>query len=416
MKKPGIMGPTAAAIFAAAVQIVAFAPVPAQAAAITIDDKGACSSWSWDSAARTLSCGAGSGGGTPVACAAISGPTAGTVGSPITLTANCPGAASYLWSGGNCAGVTTQSCGAVASSAGNVFYTVSASTGSGGPYGSLAGYTVSWSGTAAFTCSFSPAPGTATVGSALPLTIACSNGTPLSFSWGASAPAGCSGACTAAWGSTTQTSSGSNTLTLPSAGIWTVTVNVSSTSGTQSQVQASVQATASSGGGGSTISCAAQGFSKTLVYNWNWATTTQVTLDTYSMADTAGGIGLGANGILVIPFVPTTPADTDNLSFVDAIGYPAPNQTNVMTLAISTVPCDLSAPNPASSVSYAPTVTYGVGTVTPPWTGIPTATALTPGVQYYINVAGRSGATPTCVVGAIGNCEMRVALRKPPGH
>jgi len=42
-------------------------------------------------------------------------------------------------------------------------------------------------------------------------------------------------------------------------------------------------------------------------------------------------------------------ADNNNLSFIDAIGYPSPNQGNVMTLSISTQPCDLSIPDPGTS-------------------------------------------------------------------
>jgi len=53
-------------------------------------------------------------------------------------------------------------------------------------------------------------------------------------------------------------------------------------------------------------------------------------------------------------------------------------------------------------VSYAPTVTYGIGTVGVRWwDNKPTALALTPGVKYYINVAGRSGAANTCVSGRL---------------
>lgn len=170
------------------------------------------------------------------------------------------------------------------------------------------------------------------------------------------------------------------------------------------------------GGGGGAISCSAQGFSKTVFYDWDWSSTVPQ-LDTVYLSDTADGKGVGTNGILVVAFTPTGPADNNNLSFIDAIGYPSPNQGNVMTLSISTKPCDLSIPDPGTSVSYAPTVTYGIGTVGVRWwDNKPTALALTPGVKYYINVAGRSGTANTCVPGAFGSCEIRLALRKPAGH
>jgi hypothetical protein len=170
------------------------------------------------------------------------------------------------------------------------------------------------------------------------------------------------------------------------------------------------------GGGDGTISCSAQGFSKTVFYDWDWASTVPQ-VDTAYMPDTAGGKGVGPNGILVVAFTPTGPAENNNLSFIDAIGYPSPNQGNVMTLSISNKPCDLSIPDPGTSVSYAPTVTYGIGTVGVRWwDNKPTALALTPGVRYYINVAGRSGGANTCVPGAFGSCEIRLAFRKPAGH
>ena len=167
---------------------------------------------------------------------------------------------------------------------------------------------------------------------------------------------------------------------------------------------------------GGAVSCAAQGFAKTIFYDWDWNSTVPQ-LDTAYMADTTGGQGVGGNGILVVAFTPTGPADNNNLSFIDAIGYPSPNQGNVMTLSISTQPCDLGVPEPGTSVSYAPTVTYGIGAVAVRWwDSKPTAQSLTPGVKYYINVAGRDGSTNTCVPGVFGGCEIRLALRKPSGH
>ena len=173
---------------------------------------------------------------------------------------------------------------------------------------------------------------------------------------------------------------------------------------------------AASGGGTVANSCAAQGFAKTIWYDWDWGSTVPQ-LDTAYLSNTEGGMGIGTNGILVVAFTPTGPADVNNLSYLDAIGYPSPNQGNIMTLSVSTKPCDLSVPEPGTSVSYAPTVTYGIGTVGVRWwDNKPTAQALTHGVRYYINVAGRSSGAETCQAGVFGSCELRLALRKPSGH
>lgn len=128
-------------LVAAASLAATVAPLPSSAATVTIDDKGSCSSWNWDPTTRTLRC--GTGGGTAPNCAAISGPTSGTVGTPITLTANCPGATSFTWTGGSCAGTTTSSCSAASGAPGNVFYMVTGSSTNG--TGAPAGYTVNWS-------------------------------------------------------------------------------------------------------------------------------------------------------------------------------------------------------------------------------------------------------------------------------
>ena len=70
-------------------------------------------------------------------------------------------------------------------------------------------------------CRFGSPPGPATAGTGFPVTVVCDNGPPTNaatFTWYTK----CSG-CTA---TSTQTSTGSNTLTLPSQGTWTVWVEV----------------------------------------------------------------------------------------------------------------------------------------------------------------------------------------------
>jgi hypothetical protein len=265
-----------------------------------------------------------------------------------------------------------------------------------------------------FACSFSPAPGAAQAGQALGVTVACTGGTATAFAWSATAPAGCQGNCTATWGS----GGGSNNVTLPSAGIWTLRANVTSSTGASAQAQASVQVNAVVGGGGTNL-CAAQGYAKTIFYNWDWSGGPVSRLDTLYMSDMAGGTSLGTNGILVVAFKPTGPAEFNNITAVSATGYPAPNMINNLTLAISTQPCDLNPPAPAVSSSTTPSVSYAVGTVPTYWsTGAKVAVELQPGVQYYLNVAGRDAdGTQTCTSPYPGwNCDVRMSLQKPLGH
>jgi hypothetical protein len=197
-----------------------------------------------------------------------------------------------------------------------------------------------------------------------------------------------------------------------------------------SPLTATVPVASTSGGGGGggpppgAVSCASQGFAKTIFYNWDWAG--NVThLDTAFMTDTSGGAGLGTNGILVVAFTPTSPADVNNLTSISASGYPSPNMGNNLTLAISTRACDLNPAAFATSTSSGPTLRYGVGSVPTSWiSGQPIAVALTPGTTYYINVAGRDSVGPstpngaqTCTPGLYyPYCDIRLGLQKPPGH
>ena len=134
----------------------------------------------------------------------------------------------------------------------------------------------------------------------------------------------------------------------------------------QATVQANAAAVAVAPSGGNI--CAAYGFSKTIRSTWDWASNSGHRIDTYVTSDTDGGMGLGTNGILVVDFVPTGPSDSiPNLALVSATGFPAPNMTNVLTVAISTSPCTLYADSPGSATDTSPTVPFGVGAVPHYW-------------------------------------------------
>lgn len=161
------------------------------------------------------------------------------------------------------------------------------------------------------------------------------------------------------------------------------------------------------------------GFSHALCYEWDWAVP-------INALDTANIGRLGVNGILVVRFVPTGPVDKDNLASLSAVGHPAPNMMNELTMALSSQPCVLNAPFPGTSVGNSPSLTFGVGTVPiSGFTGRPSAVALLPGTPYYINVAGRNNVsvsnpfgTPTAIPSGLNypHAEVRVTLHKPSGH
>jgi hypothetical protein len=234
-------------------------------------------------------------------------------------------------------------------------------------------------------------------GGSVTLTATCT-GSPTTFAWTG----------TGLQGGATTTSS-TNTANITATASFTVTAH--NDAGDSAPASRSVQVGTTTGG----LSC--PGFSKTLFVNWDWASTLS-RVDTYV---TQGGIG--TNGILVIPFIATGPADNIAVQ-LSATNYPASQMINTKRLAISRTPCDLNPPEPASAVTGStPSLSYVVGTAPiSAITGKPQAASLTPGDQYYVNIAERSGVnnanpfgTQSCISGYqfYPNCELRITLQKP---
>jgi hypothetical protein len=145
------------------------------------------------------------------------------------------------------------------------------------------------------------------------------------------------------------------------------------------------------------------------------------TIDTYVTQN-----GLGTNGILVIPFTPTAPAN-DAVAQLSVTQYPGNQMVNSKRVTISTQPCDLNPSGPMTTAQgTTPKLFYVVGTApVSAFTGQPQAASLTAGVQYYINVAERNNVTSadpdgnqTCVPGGsfYPACELRIQVQKPAGH
>jgi hypothetical protein len=257
-------------------------------------------------------------------------------------------------------------------------------------------------------CSLAATPSSLPAGGGpVTLTATCTN-SPTSYQWSA---AGVS----FTGGSSTTVNTNGATITASTA--FSVTATSDAGSG---QASRTVQVGAVAAGA---ISC--PGYSRTVVVNWDWSNGSLVKIDTWVTQN-----GLGTNGILVVPFIPTGPAD-NVMAQLSVTNYPAGQMVNTKRLAISTQPCDLNPPQVAGSANMAvggstPTVYYVLGTS--PVSGITgkaTAVALTRGVQYYINLAERQGVnnsdpdgTQSCVSGQqfYPNCELRLSLGKPSGH
>lgn len=175
---------TSAALSCAAM-VFAFAASPANAASITLNDSS-CDSFSLAGTApnQTLTCVVSN---APSGCT-ISGPTTGAINVPVTLTAQCSTGSpnAWSWTGGNCAGVTTQSCAANSASVGAVTYTVTPRNNIGA--GNTPSTNVTWSNTppqAPTGCTLGASNTNLPIGGgAVTLTATCTGGgAPTSYAW-----------------------------------------------------------------------------------------------------------------------------------------------------------------------------------------------------------------------------------------
>jgi hypothetical protein len=165
--------------------VFALTASPALAGSITLNDSN-CDSFSLTGTPpnQILSCVVSN---APSGCT-VAGPNTGTTGTAITLTSQCAtgSANAWVWTGGNCAGQTTQSCSATSSSVGVVTYGVTPSNNIGA--GNTATKDVSWTNTppaAPSGCTLSA--NTASLpagGGVVTLTANCSGGgAPTTYAW-----------------------------------------------------------------------------------------------------------------------------------------------------------------------------------------------------------------------------------------
>ncbi len=301
----------------------------------------------------------------------IQGPGTGTNGVAITLTAVCASGSptSYVWTGGNCANNTTQSCQAIGTNA-TVVYGVTPSNAIGP--GNNATKSVLWSASLPVKpsgCSITPTPGSLpAAGGSVSLLAQCSGGDSVD-SWN--------------WAGATYTTTSGNTASATIAA--TTTFTVSPTNGGGSST-GSITVTVGNGGGGGTISCS--GFLNTTNLTMNWGSWV-------SNAHAA----MGPLDAVVLKFTTgPTPSTGSGLLYATALV----NTRHDVTLSAS--PCDFG-PGLTSQVNGG-TLRLGFS-----FGGSPPA--LQPNSTYYFNF--KNSADAACVTGGI-SCDIGViSLQKPPG-
>jgi hypothetical protein len=418
-----------APLAAAALGAMMLVAGPAQAVNVTISDPGNLCSWSFSPSTSTLTCGSTS-VPTSLTCNPTATPSPQLVNANVTVAANCSGnsgTVTYVW---------TQTGADPACPPAGTGQSFPVAAGSPTPQGCAyalqasdsvktvnpAPATATWVG---MLCTFNSVPAAATVNTPIPLTVTCQGGggAPTAIAW-STLPAG------GAFGTGALTATGgTNSVTFTSASVWTIKADVT---GPTASASATAVVSVSQAG----VNCASQGFAKTIYYKWDFSVPGQPvpqSLDTLYLPDITGSKGgLGTNGILVVEFTPTAPANPGTgsipypyMSQISVTPYPAGSSSLTPWVAISTTPCDFTAPFPGSlpgSSSGSFTMKYGIGPVL--LSGIsqkPTAVSLTPGTTYYINIAGRSGVSAAapygvqnCSAGMV--CDVRLSLFKPSDH
>ncbi len=337
---------------------------------------------------------------TPPTCT-VAGPGAGSVGTPVTLTAQCsPAATSWAWTGGNCAVVTTQTCQASSAGAGVVGYTV-LGTNLNGPGGQSPALNVTWSsGPPPFptgcVASISTVPTVLTnAGGTATVSVSGCSPTSVTYNWSRNGAAG--------W----STSATPPTDTLGPGGTagYTNSYQVSVCNGsscvsvpTVNPLTAFVPGTG--GGGGIDLSaCAAAGYvghGVDLVYPTSTNSPRVLTTPTVG--------SFGGSDMIVARFVAAaSEGNGSNLVASEYSIYPA-----AFRLAtLSTTPCVVAtSATPsgnilASKISQAPGLNMalagGFGVI-----------KLTPGATYYVNYVNRDSYGSTASSCPSSNCAMYI--------
>ena len=314
----------------------------------------------------------------------ISGPSTGSLGSAVTLTAVCSSSpTSWRWTSSgqtlNCG--STPSCSDTQTVAGVVTYTVTAvnaiATGS-------SSQTVTWSAqqvAAPSGCAIAVSPSAAlTTPGIVTLNMSCSGGgAPTSFSWAGGFAAGAVSASVS--GTVTATTSFTATAT---------------NAGGSAQATQSVSLNTPTDGGGNGTCC--PGFTNTRLLTMDWNNPQPL------LTNSLGGVG--PNDAVVVKF--TTGSNVNPNQYGNITGAEYTSDPSTRQGVLSTSMCDFGGTLGfgATSTSNTVTINFSVGA-----NGSGYYPALQPNTTYYYNVKQVPGST--CA--ASGNCAMYFQMHKPPG-
>lgn len=348
----------------------------ANAASVTIDAGSACVGFTWNGS--TLSC-------TVDTACVVSGPSTGTPGQDVVLTASCPTSTTITWSGtGTCSPGTGNTCTAnEVSAVGNKTYIATGNQSAASP-----AKTVNWTSnvTQPGGCTLSASPSSGSAATNVTLTAACSTGTtPITLAWTGTGTGSCP----------TSMSGLSTTCTVNNvAATTTWSVNFSNSAGNNNK---SATFTYNAGGGGSFANCPAG--SETINHSWGGAFEDRVITQ-----------GFGDNIVSIKFTIPagTTFTGPKQISVVEFI-----DPATLRDFAISTVACSFSFADALKTANgtYAaiqtanqsPGLNYGVENKNSFYVA-PT------GVPIYINLRNRNATGGvSCAVG--NTCNAAVTIR-----
>lgn len=351
----------------------------AQAASVTIDAGAACVGFTWNG--TTLSC-------TVDTACVVSGPSTGTPGQDVVLTASCPTSTTITWSGTGtpCNSTTSNTCTTnKATAVGNVTYIATGNNSAASP-----AKTVNWT-TASIApsgCSLTASPTSGAVATNVTLTASCTAGTdPINVAWTGSG----TGSCPTSFnvGSPAQcTMNGVSANTTWSANFSNAAGNATSPNNPRTATF-----TYTAGGGGNFANC--PGGSETYAHTWGGAS------EQYS----SQGFGNNIQSIRFVIPVGTTVSSTKQISLVEFSGDPP----TYREMVLSTVACSFDDSTllknlfgyAARSWGQSPAINYRTSNGS-------TYFRIEPGVPVFLNIRNRNEAgANTCT----SSCNTRATIR-----